>query len=43
MVSNSLNIDLQEFLKTLRRLGQEHGDGAEYQKLRGELPRDWPL
>ena len=43
MVSNSLNIDLQEFLKTLKRLRQGHGDSAEYQKLRGEIPKDWPL
>ena len=43
MVSNSLNIDLQELLETLRRLRKEHGASAEYQKLRRELPEDWPL
>ena len=43
MVSNSLDMDLQEFLKTLKQLCRKHGDGAEFQKMRGELPKDWPL
>ena len=43
MVSNSLNIDLQELLDTLKRLRKEHGGSEEYRKLRKELPKDWPL
>ena len=43
MVSNSLHIDLEELLKTLKRLRREHGSSEEYQKLRKELPKDWPL
>ena len=43
MVSNSLHVDLQGLLTTLKRLRKEHGGSAEYQKRRSELPKDWPL
>lgn len=43
MVSNTLKIDLQELLDTLERLRQKFGQNPEYQKLRRELPDDWPL
>jgi len=43
MVSNSLNIALQELLDTIRRMRKEHGGSPDYQKLRKELPKDWPL
>jgi hypothetical protein len=43
MVSNSLHIDLQDLLKTIKRMRKEHGKSAEYQKARRELPEDWPL
>jgi hypothetical protein len=43
MVSNSLHIDLRELLETLKRLRKQYADNAEYRKLRGELPKDWPL
>jgi hypothetical protein len=43
MVSNSLNIDLKELLETLKRMRKDHGKGADYRKLRSELPEDWPL
>ena len=43
MVSNSLNMDLQELLGTVKRMRKEHGGSEEYQKLRKDLPQDWPL
>jgi hypothetical protein len=43
MVSNSLNLDLQELLDTLKRLRREQGKTKEYLELRRELPKDWPL
>ena len=43
MVSNSLKIDQQEIVQALARLGGEQADSPEYQKLRGELPQDWPV
>jgi hypothetical protein len=43
MVSNSLNIALQELLDTIERMRKEHGRSEEYLKLRKDLPKDWPL
>ncbi len=43
MVSNSLNMDLQVLLDTLERLRHEFGKSPEYQKLRRELPDNWPI
>ena len=42
MVSNTLKMDLQELLDTLDRLRRERDKDPEYQKLRRELPDDWP-
>jgi hypothetical protein len=43
MVSNSLRIDQEEIIEALARLRREQADNTEYQKLRGELPEDWPV
>ena len=43
MVSNTLEMDLEELGATLERLRVEHAADAEYVKLRADLPRDWPL
>jgi hypothetical protein len=43
MVSNSLRIDQEEIVTALARLRREQADTPEYQKLRAELPRDWPV
>lgn len=43
MVSNTLKMDLQELLDTLERLRREYGKNPEYQKMRRELPEDWPI
>ena len=43
MVSNSLKIDQEEIVDALARLRREQADNPEYQKLRRELPQDWPV
>ena len=43
MVSNSLNMELQELLEALERIQRECGSDPEYQELRRGLPEDWPL
>ena len=43
MVSNSLNMELQELLVLLETLKNEGADDSEYQEMRGHLPDDWPL
>jgi hypothetical protein len=43
MVSNTLHIDLQDLLKTIKGMRAKYAKSAEYQKLRRDLPEDWPL
>ena len=43
MVSNSLDMGLQELLDLLSRLRRECREDPEYQELRGALPDEWPL
>ncbi len=43
MVSNSLNVDLQELLKKLQRIKREYGKSAEFQDWRKQVPKDWPI
>ncbi len=43
MVSNTLKMDEEEVVEALKRLRREHSDDPEYQKLRGDLPKDWPI
>ncbi len=43
MVSNSLRMDLGALLEALKLMRARYGADAEYQKLRRELPEDWPL
>ncbi len=43
MVSNTLEMDLQDLLDTLERLRRKFGKSPEYQKLRREFPDDWPI
>ena len=43
MVSNTLDMELEELLSVLQRLSREFGHSPEYQELRGQLPEDWPL
>lgn len=43
MVSNSLDMELQELLDMLRHLQRDYGEDPEYQELRRALPEEWPL
>jgi hypothetical protein len=43
MVSNSLRMDLEDLLATVRRMREQYAGTAEYEKLRRELPEKWPL
>jgi hypothetical protein len=43
MVSNTLEIDLQELLDTLDTMRREFGDSPEYRKWRSGFPEDWPI
>jgi hypothetical protein len=43
MVSNALELDLEELYATLERLRVESADDAQYVDLRSALPSDWPL
>ncbi|MGH7827919.1 MAG: hypothetical protein ACREQ7_22430 [Candidatus Binatia bacterium] len=43
MVSNTLQMKQGELVKALERLRKKYGANPEYQKLRKDLPKDWPL
>lgn len=43
MVSNTLKMDQQEVLAALKRLRAEHSDDPQYQQLRKDLPKNWPI
>jgi hypothetical protein len=43
MVSNTLSMDLEELVGTLKRIGQTCQDDPDYADMRGKLPSDWPL
>ncbi|MGH7835397.1 MAG: hypothetical protein ACREQK_17275 [Candidatus Binatia bacterium] len=43
MVSNTLKIKLAEFLEILERLRRDYGSDPEYEKVRRDLPDDWPM
>ena len=43
MVSNVLEVDEEQLLKTARTFKKKYADDPEYRKLRVALPKDWPL
>jgi len=43
MVSNSLNMDLQDFVRSLQRIKTEHGNSREFKDWRKLIPKDWPV
>ena len=43
MVSNSLNMKLQELLDILEDVRREYSSDREYHELRQQLPSDWPM
>jgi hypothetical protein len=43
MVSNTLEMTVEELYATLERLRVEHADEPDYVELRSALPENWPL
>ena len=43
MVSNTLEMELDDLVATLKRVGETCGEDPEYRKLRAPLPGDWPI
>lgn len=43
MVSNAVKMSQDDVIAALKRLRAEHSDDPEYQKLRKELPKNWPI
>ena len=43
MVSNVLNMSVEELAATLARFRVDFADDAEYQELRAHFPADWPM
>ena len=43
MVSNTLGMELDDLVATLKRIGETCGGDPEYLKLRAPLPDDWPI
>lgn len=43
MVSNALNMSVKELVANLERIKRESASGPDYQKIRSELPEEWPL
>lgn len=43
MVSNTLEMELEDLVATLKRIGETCGEDPEYRKLRAPLPDDWPV
>ena len=43
MVSNTVKRDQKEVVAALKRLRAQHGEDAEYKKLRKDLPKEWPI
>ena len=43
MVSNVLEMDRAELVRKLKSFKKKYASDPEYTKLRGALPKDWPL
>ena len=43
MVSNTLRMDLQDLVDALKRLKKQFSKDPEYQEIRRDLPKDWPM
>ena len=43
MVSNSLKMDQKKLIKELERIRKAYAEDSDYQKLRKDLPKEWPL
>ena len=43
MVSSAVNMSTHELVRALARIKREHSGDPEYEALRKELPRTWPV
>jgi hypothetical protein len=43
MVSNAVKMSEEAVIAALKRLRAQHGGDPEYQKLRKDLPKEWPI
>ena len=43
MVSNVLGMDQEALVELLETFKKKYAGDAEYARLRGELPRSWPM
>lgn len=43
MVSNTLSMDLDDLVATLKRVGETCGDDVTYVEMRAKLPAAWPI
>jgi len=43
MVSNSMDMSLEDLLAALRKIKREYGKSEEYRNWLKELPEDWPI
>ncbi len=43
MVSNTLDMELDDLVATLKRVRETSGAAPEYLELRAPLPDDWPI
>jgi len=43
MVSNAVDKNQMEVIAALKRLRAHYRNDREYKKLRGDLPKDWPI
>jgi hypothetical protein len=43
MVSNVLEVNEDDLLKRVKTFKKKYAGDPEYKKLRGALPKDWPI
>ncbi|HWP59169.1 MAG TPA: hypothetical protein VNL14_14845 [Candidatus Acidoferrales bacterium] len=43
MVSNALHMKLQDLLDALKRLKKSSSKDPDYQEIRRDLPKEWPM
>ena len=43
MVSSAVSMSKQELVRALARIKKEHAGDVEYEALRKELPKTWPM
>jgi hypothetical protein len=43
MVSNALDMELQDLLEALKRIRKSCRTDLDYKEIRSALPKDWPM